>query len=426
MFNSKQFYFVVISHLTLSISAIDSVKYDHISSCEVNGQFWDGEARANFICDKLNNENEIFNDDPLYIANYLKIRIGLVRFENCQFREMHRKFGVDFINLRTFNISDVGLEVLKNNTFKGVQKLSSLIASNNRLTVIPPYAFDDAKRLDRIDLSNNAIQKLSALSFAGAISVTTMNLSRNQLTHEDIEMLSLPNLRVLDLSYNPIGKLLASTFSNHSALTHLLLRRTNISSIEMKTFLHLEDLISLDLSGNLLTRLNINLFHPTAASNLRSLSLHDNKLSELHCVQNFTLTEFMFLDVNNNNFNCSYLKEFMDFVHWEQFSHEYIRFKSNDSIINGVACKNISGENESSALKNKQFQVEFCPAIDDSHPDKSANGFPYLTTILVVVFVGICISVIAGVRAYRRRGFHFNSTDLSWMHSTSTIQITIE
>lgn len=431
MFDLKAFYCSVFFCLMFTVSVIDSIKYDRISSCDVNGQFWNGEAAADFYCGNDDNENHIFNEDPMYILNYLKIRIGLVRFKNCRIRELRRKFGVEFINLHTFNISDIELEVLQNNTMKGAKNLIKLLASNNRLREIPAHVFDDARKLTTIDFSNNAINKLNALSFKGAVSLITLNLSRNHFTSRDLTFPLMPALRILDLSMNPIGDLSATAFFKLSNLEHLILRDASITSIKAKTFLRQTKLISLDLSGNLLTKLNINIFHPNALSNLRSLSLNRNRLVELHCVQNTTLSDFVFLDLNNNNFNCSYLKQFMDFVHWERFHHQRNRTQSNrvngngnggDGDVNGVTCKITSGN--SSASKINPFQVEFCPAIDGS---KIISKKLSLTEAIVVfVIVCICVSLTGGVHAYRRNGARFRLNDWNWTNSASTIQITID
>lgn len=434
MFNLNKFHLPVILGVFVSISSINSIKYDHISECEVSGRFWNGEAEANFICGQNDNEYDIFHDDPNYISNYLKIRIGTVRFQNCRFREIQRKYGIEFIHLHTFNVSGIELELLQNKTLKGARKLLKFIASNNRLTEIPAHSFDDAQKLTTIDFSNNAIERINLLSFEGAVSLNTLNLSRNHISQRNLEFISIPSLQVLDLSLNSIGNLSASAFINLPNLEHLNLRWANISNIEMKTFIHQQKLRSLDLSENQLIRLNMNLFHPTANNNLPSLSLNHNQLIELHCVLNSTLSDFVFLDLNRNNFNCTYLKQFMDFIHWKGTRHHFQSFinnlndmrtllnKTSDGIIYGVTCKPV---NESSASKNNQFQVEYCPAIDDSNQNRAASGLSYLQASLIFVF--ICILVIGTVAIYRYRqfGFKFGFTpnDLIWRNSGSTVRI---
>lgn len=409
--------------ILFTISMIASIKYDHISEFNVNGQFWNGEAVVDFLCANDNNENDIFNDDPKYIGNYLKTRIGSIRFQNCRFREIQRKFGIEFIHLHTFNISGVELESVQMKTLKGAKKLITLIASNNRLTEIPAHVFTDAQQLATIDFSNNAIQHIDALSFEGAISLTTLNLSQNRIDQRDLKLISIPSLLILDLSLNSLNNLSGEAFSNLPNLMHLNLRQANITRIAMKTFIHQRRLISLDLSGNHLVQLNINLFHPTANNNLRSLSLDNNQLTELHCIRNSTLSEFVFLDLNKNNFNCSYLKQFMDFVHWQRSSHRHNHSQStneNGHNVNGIMCK-IS--NDSTAAKNSNFQIEFCPAIDESNRNNiKLHGFSYLHATLI--FFCVCVLAVAPV-VYKQFGSRFRSTDLMWRNSGSTVQIII-
>lgn len=425
MLNLIKFYLPVIICLFIAnIRSVDSIKSNKISTFEVSGQFWNGEAVADFTCGADDNEIEIFNEDPKFLGSYLKTRIGLVRFRNCRFQEIQRKYGVEFIHLHTFNISGLELESLKNGTFKGVKKLTKLLASNNRLTEIPAHIFADAIGLESIDFSNNTIRNISALSFEGAISLTRLNLSKNSIDQQGLQFISIPSLTILDLSLNSIGNLSAKAFVRLPSLEHLNLRQANITSIEMKTFLHQWKLISLDLSENRLTRLNINLFHPSARSSLRSLSLNHNQLTELHCVLNSTLTEFNFLDLNNNNFNCTYLKQFMDFVQWERPSHRNVSQlnKINDGNVDGVTC---TKTNDSSASKYNQFQAEFCPAIDGSGTKTASSWLSFLLTMFIVACV--CILACASV-AYRRYGYRFRiiPNNLNWMSSESTIQIVVD
>lgn len=405
MFRLKLFPCIVIICLSSTISTIKSQKYDQISTCEVKGQFWNGEAEAKFACAEKDNENDIFKDYPKYISNYLKSRIGSVQFIDCRFREIKRKYGLEFEHLHTFNISDIELETISENTFKGAKKLLKLNASKNRLKELPSRIFADAKQLNSIDFSNNFIQRIDPLAFEGATNLKTLNLSHNSINQLDFRVISLPNLSVLDLSLNSFGNLCAGNFANLSNLEHLILNRANINTIEMGTFSHQHKLISLDLSGNQLEQLNFNVFFPHLA-NLRSLSLHQNQLTELHCVTNSELSEFVILDLNENKFNCSYLKRLLDFVHWELIHRPASQSNSSVGQIEGITCVS-TGKNESSQAYN-DFVIEFCPDNKQSDQNKADNSFKIISfmkvaLISIVIVILICFLGFLIKRRYQHK-----------------------
>lgn len=352
--------------------AFSSSKYKHISSCENTIEDCDYGCRyLNFTCGEINNENKLFISgvEWIYCVNgeWLRSRYGTIGFENCQFREFQRNYFELFKYLFTLNISNVELEILQPTTFRGTKKLTTLLASKNRLTEIPAYLFTHAENIAVVDFSNNTIQRVDSQAFDGANSLQSLNLSHNFIEKLDFNTLSVANLSIIDLShnnlknlsehtfgislkylnlsFNPTENLNIATFAYSPNLKYLNFRHANISCIQLGIFSHLHNLISLDLAENNLKQLDFNV-----VLSMQSLFLEGNQLKELKGFQNAILPQLILLDINKNQFNCTYLQYFMETVNWKNI-HLKIDVNSihaGQSYIRGVDCKkNVENPNAS-------------------------------------------------------------------------------
>lgn len=422
MFTLKVQYIFVIIYLIVKISSIVSEKHVHISTCDVRGQFWNGEAIVEFLCGRTDNENDIFNEDPKYIGHYLKTRIGTVQFKNCRLFDIQRKYGQEFVHLHTFNLSDVELERLQPKTFKGARKLKTLIASNNKISHISNHLLVDAAKLNSIDLSYNNIQVIDALAFEGANNLQTLNLSHNRVHQSGLRSISLPNLLILDLSFNEFGVLKAHTFAKLPNVQHLNLMQSNITSIEMETFWPMRNLTSLDLSENHLISVNFNLFFPRILS-LRSLSLYHNQIAELYCVKRSTLLNFVVLDLRHNSFNCTYLRHFLDMINWERMQRPNAT-QSYDLRIGhlaGISCR--TSISTGFPHSNYSSMVEYCPVNEMTTNTYIRATVFYMNTPFTLFFsciLLICFGVALALKRHRLKGTEMFSV-AGW--TLSTIQI---
>lgn len=381
---------------------ITSQKYEFISDCF----FYDRSATPGFdnltyIC-SCDGNNKIFLDTNAIKCSNLPTSLdykypGTIDFRNCQFTEMPKiKFFEWFYNMHTFIISNVDLEKISSDTFRQATNIKNLIVSQNRLEEIPPLAFVNVQKLQNLDFSNNSIKRIDWLAFVGLNNLVSLDLSHNNLTKFDekvfkelvnlkflnlsynqineleLKVLAFPNLLELDLahnnltglngdvfsqlgnlkqlnlSFNPIGELKQGIFLHLINLEHLNLRQINISSIARSTFSHQQNLISLDLSDNLLKTMDFNLFLPSLPD-LTSLRLASNQLSELFHFHNSLFPQLQYFNIQNNNFNCSYLEHFMGSVNWEKLRMpidlNLVDFDGPN--IRGVNCEEIDYTNKS-------------------------------------------------------------------------------
>lgn len=374
------FYFLVVFCAKLIDFTISSPKYEHISDCSVilskhNLKF--KTAYGNYV----NDEHVTFNcaesgNDTVFLVDSQKFKCsnhptavnndwaGTIDFKNCRFPEIKRNFFVQFPKMHKFIISNVELETLQIQIFREARHVTHLNASTNRLKEIPSHIFFNAVELIYVDFSNNTIDRIDPSAFAGANklesldlsqnvlesldkqvfkdlpSLKLLNVSHNKIDKLDSDTLSMPNLIKFDLSFNPIGELNVDTFSHLANLEDLNLMRTDLTSILMGTFSHMHNLISLDLSDNNLKEFDFNLFLPFL-HNIRSFHLDGNQLTELNGFGNNLFPKLQTLDIRNNNFNCSYLAQFIKSVNWEkiQLPVDLQSINSRNTNIRGIKCE---------------------------------------------------------------------------------------
>ncbi|XP_037048129.1 leucine-rich repeat-containing protein 15-like [Bradysia coprophila] len=381
-----------------------SIKYEHISSWDRNYYERCISCRTiTFTCG-VNN-----SDDAAINQNWTSEYYEHISFVNCKFTDILSSIIAMFNSIRSLNITDVELYTLQPKVLSNLTKLEKLMASNNRLTELPPKLFVNTTQIANVDFSKNAIKRIDPLTFENVTSLQTLNLSNNQLDRIEPICLDHPKLRELDLSNNHlsfveknvfdklanllklnlsnnnlspledglfdkmtalthldlasnrIGNLHVGIFSQLANLEYLSLRGTNISSIELGTFSYQHKLISLDLSDNQITEFDFDLFFPIV-HDLRSLYLSQNRLQHLNGFRNAIFPSLVLLDIQNNSFNCSYLKYFFGLVNWDKIrlAVDPSSTQPRKSNIRGINCEASSTSeayiNEYSTVQKTEMQ----------------------------------------------------------------------
>lgn len=401
---------IVFLCLTFICSASSS-KYEHISDCS----FYDrsrtpGLDNVTFICSGHDNENGVFvNSENIKCSNIQTQPNrwpGTIDFRDCQFPTIKRNYFEIFYNMHTFILSNVELETMQMEIFREAKNVSVLDISQNKLTEIPSLIFFNAIKLKNLDFSNNTIKVIAPMAFEGAINLQTLNLSYNQIN--EVDTLNLPNLQTLDLSNNNLTELLDHAFDklvnlkqlnlscnaignlDKKTLSYLIhledlnLKQTDLSNIELGTFSNQHKLVSLDLSGNNLKKLDFKLFFPIQHE-MRLLHLGRNQLKDLSGFRNTLFPQLNSLDIQGNQFNCSYLEHFMESVDWEKI-HLHLDLNSiivqHDSKIHGISCDDSEDTQEAEFFK-----------FDDNESTQTTQTYRILNDdpIIKVALVFICV-----------------------------------
>lgn len=455
-----------------------SMKYEYISDCA----FYDrglifGNDNITFICGQRNNEAHVIIDSEKFnCSNSLflitNLWVGTVNFRNCLFSQMRTKFFEEFINIHTFNFSDLELERLQPDALKEAKNLTYFTVSHNLLNEIPsllfvhnkkilhadftantiktvdPNAFVGAMSLISLDLSQNEISTLDKQVFKDLSNLKKLNLSHNRLTDLDASILpvslleldlsynslaslkehnfdKLINLKRLDLSNNPVGNFNPDIFDYLTDLEHLFLREMELTHIDLGSFEHQHYLVSLDLSGNELEKIDFKLFSPVMRD-LKTLRLADNKLNNLNGFRNTLFPQLTSLDIQNNAFSCNYLKYFMELINWEklQLSFDRKSFDPREMNVRGIKCKQTSDPFNpiDNSINEKLSAGESCfnSQMGDVHTIK---------VLLVLVFMMILTYFVILV-VYNRHQItrHFRDTLANYRPNTrqSTTTLNVE
>ena len=175
-------------------------------------------------------------------------------------------------NLETLNLDSNGLRKIQDHVFDGHLSIRQLTLSNNDLSVLPFLMFEELRNLEVLDLGGNSISTLTPLINVHMFHLQSLTLSRNAIRRIPspgfqnwfhLEELHLANnkfthvpsfnnvtqLKILDLSYNRIRYLPTDVFQGTS-MQELYLGYNRLKTLDMNTFVNLENLRILDVSGD--------------------------------------------------------------------------------------------------------------------------------------------------------------------------------
>lgn len=341
----------------------------------------------------ISNENSVQNnhiDDSIVecnsnatetLATRPKTDFVSITYRNCQFSQLSStSFMLSaFANLQIFNISHIGLEKL--DPIQGAPQLQSILASHNNLTEIPAELFPDS--LVHLDFSANRINRIDPLAFRNLSNLEDLNLSWNNLTtiepptfasavklkvfdlsHNQIAVLKTETfagfveLKVLNLSNNLIEHLNVSTFNVLTHLEHLDLSNMKLSELESDIFSDLHQLISLNLANNNFKRLNFNLLLP-ALEQLQMFYVDGNQLDTLDGFQHSLSPKLHIFSINDNQFNCSYLRTFLNSIENKTMEFTRANLIQHNTNIRGISCidKTRAHETKTDCVGSKFWSV---------------------------------------------------------------------
>lgn len=161
------------------------------------------------------------------------------------------------------NVSGNTIDTMNATTFDRFYSLRNLSLSNTNLTEFDFGWLKNQKSLNVLDISSNHLKQVKSASSVQNFNLHELNVAENQLENTpDIIQYLNPKLLKLDLSGNIVGKLNATTFE-HLRLNHLNLSNTNVSFPERNPFESFQQLETLDISHNHLENENFTILSTT-------------------------------------------------------------------------------------------------------------------------------------------------------------------
>uniref|UniRef100_A0A6V7I0C7 TIR domain-containing protein n=1 Tax=Bracon brevicornis TaxID=1563983 RepID=A0A6V7I0C7_9HYME len=183
----------------------------------------------------------------------------------------------------------------------GLTSLRVFNVSYNSLNSLPEALFASTRDLREIHLQRNELRNLPRGTFTRLEQLLVLNLAGNRLgsdTVDEMSFLGLIRLIVLDLSYNLLSRIDAKMFKDLFFLQILDLRNNSITHIESNAFLPLYNLHTLELSENRLHSIGAQLFNGLFV--LNRLTLSGNQIVTLDSQAFRNCSDLKELDLSGN------------------------------------------------------------------------------------------------------------------------------
>ncbi|XP_065332256.1 toll-like receptor Tollo [Cloeon dipterum] len=197
------------------------------------------------------------------------------------------------------------IDKIGDKSLAGLKSLQKLDLTGNKLTSLPHDLFSDAKSLSEIRLADNNLGVLGPGVFSGLKDLSLLDLARNKLMLGQIGVgkdtfRGLERLRELDLTSNLLDKLEAGTFSDLRELQVLRLAGNQLESIPDNAFVSLGNLHALELTGNQLKVLPKTLLRKLRA--LHRLGASHNRITALDYETFVNCSDLRELELASNQF----------------------------------------------------------------------------------------------------------------------------
>lgn len=304
---------------TIHIKTID-FSYNQIEKIDPNA-FQNVETSLQWI-NLANNRIGVFETSANF-ASMIGLNLSHNLLETFQL-DLNACESMELLNLANNRIKTLGCNSFFNSMSNGV----SVNVSMNQLREVDlncdincgTWILDISDNsVENLNLSSSLVKSIESLiasknNIKGlSIGIDLNELKELKLANNNLTSISLINcssLNTLDLSFNGIQRLRVDSFGRMPELQHLHLDNNNLSKIDYGTFTHTTNLQTLNISHNNLSKFNFELFFPDFRS-LTGIYLNDNKLKELTGWSATFFPALNELSISDNEFNCSYLVQFL-------------------------------------------------------------------------------------------------------------------
>lgn len=228
--------------------------------------------------------------NPNYLVTLDMTNNNITKLQDYYFQQ--------YQNLKEMNLSYNIINDLPRYVFVN-QSLEKLSISHNSLHAIPFQVFAPMTHLNVLDISFNKIITLLDHFFKFNRYIEVLLLNNNNLAKLTSNALAdLTNLKHLDLSFNSIKSVSKGLFDALNKLEYLNLAHNPFANIPSGTFRGLINLQELNLSGNQLVQFTFGLLH--FSPQLHTLSIDETQIEELHNSELLGIAKLKVLRIRNN------------------------------------------------------------------------------------------------------------------------------
>ncbi|XP_066572598.1 toll-like receptor 13 [Amia ocellicauda] len=243
-------------------------------------------------------------ENTLQHACHLLPRVRTLSLENNNFTTFNLSLLTRCSKLINLYLSHNLLKNLSEISTEHMPSLELLCLSFNQLEEVPS-AITHLPTLKSLDLSNNGIEHIKQTEFSNLNKLTSLNLVNNNiLSITGSPFLYLLNLEMLSLGNNYLRELPKSWSSTLSKLQYLDLHANKITYVGNDTFYNLKYLKTVNLKTNSISHIDPGAF--TGLQTLESLNIGDNFIHKEALQSGYEFTGMPHLKTLSmfNNFLC--------------------------------------------------------------------------------------------------------------------------
>ncbi|KAG1686776.1 Toll-like receptor 6 [Nymphon striatum] len=186
-------------------------------------------------------------------------------------------------NLKFFRAHHNQVSRVDGNSLLNIKSLQIIDLSNNRLVALPHEIFQHSKNLKELHLQNNTISILAKGLLSNLQQLLVLDLSRNEITNTWVDSHTFSDLNrlvVLKLGHNQLAYIDETIFKSQYSLQVLHLEHNEIESITDNAFSYMYNLHTLVLTDNLISHIDPFTFNGLYV--LSMLSIDQNEITTIH------------------------------------------------------------------------------------------------------------------------------------------------
>jgi Leucine-rich repeat (LRR) protein len=276
----------------------------HFTCQENKTSYLNGSAIQNLLPETVQNLGlEIQNCTlPILKEEYFKgmDKLRFLTIDNCATEYIDKAAFSAVPNLNHANFSRNHLQGEYSKYVIWPDSLSVLTVMKNSRSVFGPHILHDLHNIDQLLLADNNMSDIPQGISQKADNLTTLDLQQNVITHIQQSFFEgLTSVRSLELNNNSIVSIEKSSFAAMPKLKSLNLKFNNLTSISPESLIGLGNLSILTLSYNDITNLSKSNFE--AAPGLAKLFLANNSLEEVNMDSFHGLSQLEILQLEDNN-----------------------------------------------------------------------------------------------------------------------------
>ncbi|XP_058060423.1 insulin-like growth factor-binding protein complex acid labile subunit [Anopheles bellator] len=375
-----------------SFAHLKEIKILHMIDCSIgniNTRLFLHLSKLKYLDLSMNSIEEL---DPEVFKDVQDLKVFKVR--GCRLSNVNPQIYNILSHLTELDLGQNQFKFLDKEEFKDLRHLRKLSLDGNQLSVVVDKLFIHQKGLSYLDISRNRLAKIADRAFENLANLTYLDVSYNKLSHIEPECLRpLRNLQTLNISGNlqlDLGEM-EETIQSVQNISSLFV--ADMGSLPLNLFSAFKRLTALNLSGNHIDNITIQIIEPLA--HLKFLDLSRNQLNGIPDRYAAQLSRIADVKLENNPLICDWChmgplivkakKLLPDGLPWQEVPRCFLPERLREVRIDGL----------------DRDGVEDCMQVivDEDHDAASTshNFLEQAGSVSIVAFFGLILLILLSI-----------------------------